>query len=46
MGDVNAHNSMWNLHCWQNVNTGPLEELIESYELIVNNNTDFPPYQA
>lgn len=32
---------LWNLHCWQKVNAVPLEELIEKYELIVNNNTDF-----
>ena len=42
IGDMNAHSAMWNPHCHQNVNAGPLEELIESYELIVNNNTDFP----
>ena len=42
VGDVNAHSPMWNPHCRQNVNAGPLEELIESYELIVNNDTDFP----
>ena len=33
---------MWNPRFRQNVNAGPLEELIESYELIVNNDTDFP----
>ncbi len=33
---------MWNPHCRQNVNAGPLEALIESYELILNNDTDFP----
>ena len=33
---------MWNSHCWQSVNIGPLEEFIESYELMVNNDTDFP----
>ena len=42
MGDVNAHSSIWNPHCRKNINAGPLEELIKSYELIVNNNTDFP----
>ncbi len=42
VGDVNAHSSMWNPHCRQNVNTGPLKELIECYELIVNNDTDYP----
>ena len=39
---MNAHNSMWNPHCWQNVNAGPLEELIKSYELIINNDINFP----
>ncbi len=42
IGDVNAHSLMWNPHCRQRINAGPLEELIESYELIVNNDTDFP----
>ncbi len=42
IGDMNAHSSMWNPHCRQNVNAGPLEELIESYELIFNNDTEFP----
>ena len=42
VGDMNAHSSIWNPHCQQNVNAGPLEEIIESYELIVNNDTDFP----
>ena len=42
VGDMNAHSSMWNPHCRQRANAGPLEELIESYELIVNNDTDFP----
>lgn len=41
IGDINAHSSIWNPHCWQNVNTGSLKELIESYELIVNKDTDF-----
>ena len=38
---MNAHSSMWNPHCYQNVNAGPLEELIERYELIINNDTNF-----
>ena len=41
IGDMKAHSAMWNPHCHQNVHDGPLEELIESYEIIVNNNTDF-----
>ena len=39
---MNAYSSMWNLHCRQNINADLLEELIESYELIVNYNTEFP----
>ena len=42
MGDMNAHSSMWNLHCRQSINAGLLEELIEGYELIVNNDIKFP----
>ncbi len=34
---------MWNPDCRQNVNAGPLKEFIKSYELIVNNDTNFPP---
>ena len=33
---------MWNPHFWQNINAGQLKELIESYELIVNNDTNYP----
>ncbi len=42
LGDMNAHSSMWNPHCQQSINAGPLEELIKNYELIVNNDTEFP----
>ena len=42
LGDMNARSSIWNPHCRQSINAGPLEELIESYELIVNNDTEFP----
>ncbi len=42
VGDINAHSTMWNPHCRQPKNAGPLEELIEGFELIVNNDTDFP----
>ena len=39
---MNAHSPSWNPHCprWQNA--GPLEELMDRYELIVYNNTDYP----
>ena len=42
LGDMNAHSTMWNPHCHQKQNTGPLEDLIERYDLMVNNNTDYP----
>lgn len=42
LGDLNAHSIIWNPHCCQRQNAGPLEELIERYELIVNNYLDFP----
>ena len=29
IGDMNAHSSMWNPHCRQKQNAGPLEEFIE-----------------
>ena len=41
VGDVNAHSTMWNPHCRQSKNAAFLEELIESFELVVNNDTDF-----
>ena len=42
VGDMNANSSIWNPHCRQKQNAGPLEELIEKYKLLVNNDTDFP----
>ena len=42
VGDMNAHSPAWNPHCRQKGNAAPLEDLIDSYELIVNNDTDFP----
>ena len=42
VGDMNAHSPVWNPHCHQRQNAGPLEELIETYELLVNNDTDCP----
>lgn len=32
---------MWNPHCQRRNNAGPLEQLIDSYELIVNNDPDY-----
>lgn len=43
---MNAHSMIWNPHCRQKQNAGPLEELIETYDLIVNNDTDFPTRPA
>ncbi len=42
VGDMNAHSTMWNPHCHQKQNAGPLEKPIETYGLIVNKDTDFP----
>lgn len=38
---MNAHSPIWNPHCRQKPNASSLEELIETYDLLVNNNTDF-----
>ena len=38
---MNAHSPVWNPHCRQRQTAGPLEELIEIYELLVNNGTDY-----
>ena len=42
LGDMNAHSPSWNPHCVRRQNAGPLEDLIDKFELIVNNNTDYP----
>ena len=42
IGDMNAHSPSWNSHCHQRQNAGPLEELIKTHDLFINNNTDFP----
>ena len=39
--DINAHSLSWNLDCIRQQNAGPLENLINKYKLIVNNNTNF-----
>ena len=43
---MNAYSPLWNPHCYQRQNADPLEELIETYKLLVNNNTDFPTWQG
>lgn len=40
-GNINAHNIMWNPQSQQSKNAGLLEELIQSFDLIVNNDIDF-----
>lgn len=39
---MNIHSTSWNPHCVRRQNTGLLEEFIDKYELIINNNIDFP----
>ena len=38
---MNAHSFIWNPHFRKSINTGPLDELIKTYKLIVNNSTEF-----
>ena len=42
--NINAHSPIWNPHCYIKKNSGPLEELIDCYKLIVNNNPDYITY--
>lgn len=35
--DMNAHNPLWNPHCQRRINAKPLEELIEKFHLLINN---------
>lgn len=37
LGDVNAHSPVWNLHCQRRKNAKPLEDLIERFDLLINN---------
>ncbi len=41
VGDMNAYSPMWNPYCHLRKNAGPLEELIDGYDLIVNNDPDY-----
>lgn len=43
---VNYKTAMWNPHCQTRKNAGPLEELIENYEVIVNNDPDYAACSA
>ncbi len=46
VGNMNAYSSILNPHCRQKANAGPLEELIESCKLMVNNDTGFPTHPS
>lgn len=46
VGDMYAYSNIWNLHCHQKHNASLLEELIETYQLMVNHDTDFPTRPA
>ena len=39
---MNAHSLSWSPHCTRRQNARPLEDLMDRYELIINNNTDYP----
>lgn len=39
---MNVYSLIWNLYCYQKQNAGSLKELIEIYELIAYNKTNFP----
>lgn len=36
-GDINAHSPIWNPHCYRRQNATVLEELIERFGLLINN---------
>ncbi len=37
LDDVNAYSPVWNPHCQRKKNAKPLEDLIEKYDLFINN---------
>lgn len=37
LGDINAHSPIWNSHCQRRKNAKPLKDLIEKFDLLVNN---------
>lgn len=45
IGDMNTHSPIWNPYCYTKKNAGPLEEPIDSYEVIINNNPDYATRQ-
>ncbi|ODM21086.1 hypothetical protein SI65_04139 [Aspergillus cristatus] len=42
VGDFNAHSPIWNPQRGARLNAGPLEQLIEDHDLLVNNDPDIP----
>ena len=37
LGDVNTYSPVWNLHCQRRQNAKFLEDLIEKFDLLINN---------
>lgn len=37
LGDLNPHSPLWNPHCQRRVNAKPLEDVIEKFHLLINN---------
>lgn len=37
LGDINAHSPLWNPHCQRIINAKSLDELIEKFHLLINN---------
>jgi len=40
LGDFNAHSVVWNPRALTRANAGPLETIIDTYRLFVNNDLD------
>lgn len=40
LGDVNAHSPIWNPHCRRRKNAQPLEDLIERFDLLINDESE------
>lgn len=43
---MNAHSPLWNPHCQRGKNANPLEELIENFDLLINNESGRPTRPA
>lgn len=37
LGDVNTHSPVWNLYCQRKQNAKSLKDLIEKFDLLINN---------